>query len=720
MPSWPRSRRLVGRWTWRPIFDLLEFTRVNAMLADATDLSAESAATMMAQFAGLSDVPVEDYERLGSAIVHLGNNSKTTESKILDMAQGWVAGGTLAGLSADEILGVSAALSSVGVEADAGASSMERIFNKMAGADAKTRDAFGKVAGVSGPEFSKLFEDSPVEALTSFLGGLRDLDYSDALGVLEDVGLQEIRVKRAVLNLSRDLPRLEKALGDANLGWQEGIALSEEALRAWDTMSGKLRTLRDGLFDVGITVGETMMPALEGIVEHVKAGAEWFRNTSPAVKEFTGKVLLAGPALVALGVALQVGAKLIAPFYYGMMNLYTYPWGKVTAKMKTMSATARTFILGMGPVGWTLVALAGLALLIANWDKLTTSIDDATKAQEIYDRVQKATREHELEMAQSRLARLEKLKAAGFDIDEEVLERARLTVGGLEMGLDADTAATVETETEQAEQVVEDALQKFDQAVADSVAERERQDSEVRERARERSRQGMVGGHRGRFLRREHSRAALRERDAELEREAGTTLRELDDAVVEQLTRMREAREKLLAAGTAAEDLPELPELPEFLVEPGGAAAEDLPELPEQLPESVDEPTPVLLTPDQANLLAGALGSPGSVQSPPGVAGIPEEGGEPALGPPGATGEAGVDGIAATPPTFEIPALDQVPPVVGQDTSYTDARTTTFSPTIEVTVEGSDADPQEIADAITDRIRDEWEDATDDARLPAF
>ena len=61
---------------------IADFTRVMAMLGVTTNLTSEEAATMSARFAELANVDADDYERIGSVIVDLGNNLATTEKEI--------------------------------------------------------------------------------------------------------------------------------------------------------------------------------------------------------------------------------------------------------------------------------------------------------------------------------------------------------------------------------------------------------------------------------------------------------------------------------------------------------------------------------------------------------------------------------------------------------------------------------------------------------------
>ncbi|WP_294593299.1 phage tail tape measure protein, partial [uncultured Streptococcus sp.] len=74
----------------------------------------------IAKIANITGLTSDEYQRFGSSVVALGNNFSTTESDIISMANRLAASGTLAGLTNQEILGLATAMSSVGIEAEAG------------------------------------------------------------------------------------------------------------------------------------------------------------------------------------------------------------------------------------------------------------------------------------------------------------------------------------------------------------------------------------------------------------------------------------------------------------------------------------------------------------------------------------------------------------------------------------------------------------------------
>ena len=100
--------------------NLKGFTKVATQMSVATDMTAEEASTNMARFANATGKPDSDFRKLGSTVVQLGNNMAAQESQIMNFAQRLAGTGTVVGVSQKDIMALSAAMASVGINAESG------------------------------------------------------------------------------------------------------------------------------------------------------------------------------------------------------------------------------------------------------------------------------------------------------------------------------------------------------------------------------------------------------------------------------------------------------------------------------------------------------------------------------------------------------------------------------------------------------------------------
>jgi len=120
--------------------NILSFTETMIKLGTATNLSADEAATGLARFANITQLPQEQVANLGSTLVALGNNLATTEAEILEFGLRIAGAGSQVGLTEAQILAFGGALSSVGINAEAGGTAISRVFIDMASAVAEGGD----------------------------------------------------------------------------------------------------------------------------------------------------------------------------------------------------------------------------------------------------------------------------------------------------------------------------------------------------------------------------------------------------------------------------------------------------------------------------------------------------------------------------------------------------------------------------------------------------
>src|SRR5690625_6244593 len=97
-------------------------------LVEATNMPADQAATSLARFAIIVQMPQESFAPLGSTIVELGNNLATTEGEIVEMGLRIAGAGNIVGLTEPQIMGFAGTLSSLGIEAAAGGTAIRRVM----------------------------------------------------------------------------------------------------------------------------------------------------------------------------------------------------------------------------------------------------------------------------------------------------------------------------------------------------------------------------------------------------------------------------------------------------------------------------------------------------------------------------------------------------------------------------------------------------------------
>lgn len=205
--------------------NILEFTKTMIQLGATTNLSAEQAATAMAQLANVMQLPQEDIGRLASVLVDLGNNGASTESQILDMATNIAGAAKVVGISAQDVLGFANAIASVGIEAEAGGSAISRVFVTLA-------QAVGSLA----PSAEQL------DAIADAQHKVRDA--SDAVEASQR-GL--VNAFQGVSDAQRGLRNAYEGVGDAQRGVRdatEGVAAAHRtASRATESLSDAQKNL---------------------------------------------------------------------------------------------------------------------------------------------------------------------------------------------------------------------------------------------------------------------------------------------------------------------------------------------------------------------------------------------------------------------------------------------------------------------------------------------
>ncbi len=248
--------------------EIQEFGEVVSGLDIATNMDAETAGTELAQFANITGMAKDQSENYASAIVNLGNNMATTESDISSMSMRVAAAGTQAGMSQSDILGFSAAMSSLGIEAEAGGTAFSQWVSTIDAAVATGGDqleTYASIAGMSADDFAASWQSSSTDTVQALLKGLAA---SDNMTVsLEEMGVTGVRQSDVLKRLAGNTDLVSQALQISNQGWTENTALQKEVENRNDSMAAKLEMLKNKVTAIAEDVGTPLMNALLGVVD---------------------------------------------------------------------------------------------------------------------------------------------------------------------------------------------------------------------------------------------------------------------------------------------------------------------------------------------------------------------------------------------------------------------------------------------------------------------
>ena len=280
-----------------PIGAIKDFSKTMINLGVSTNLSSEEAASSIAKIGNIMQVSGKDLgtwsAHFGSAVVDLGNHFATTERDIVEMTNRLAAGGKLAGLTTPEILGLATAMSSVGIEAEAGGTAMNQTLTGIGkavagvGKGAKEKlQLIASTAGMTAEQFSTAWKQKPAEALQAFIKGLQKAheEGKNMDGILDELDMSGIRQGNMLKSLASASDKMGEAVRRSNSAWKENTALTNEAKKRYETTESQLKIFKNQVTDLAIEFGGPLLKAMNSGLEAVKP---WISKLADMAKAFS-------------------------------------------------------------------------------------------------------------------------------------------------------------------------------------------------------------------------------------------------------------------------------------------------------------------------------------------------------------------------------------------------------------------------------------------------
>lgn len=381
---------------------VLGFTKTMVQMGDTTDMSSSQAAQSMSRLMNIMGTSKSEVKNLGSAISFMGNNAAASESEILELSRRLAGSAKQIGLTEGDLVGLAATMADLGIKAEMGGTAMQKTFLKLNTAVINGGDdleKFAQVAGMSGEEFRKKFQDDAMGAVEAFVGGLSQMGESgeDVTDTLKQLGLGNERTLDTLLRLSSGHEKLSKNVEMSNEEYKKGTALQIEAEKMYDTLNNRLKIFLNKIVEIGIKIGSQFIPTLkvmisiaEKVVDAVDTMVEKFNDLPKPIKT-TASALVS--TVTVLGV-FATGIK-VAGFSLGKLLPVI---GKLIPSLASLRVAFVTLNAFLGPAGWLAVGIGAVVTAMTVFNKAT---DDSGKATDEHKQKTKELSETTKELGES-------------------------------------------------------------------------------------------------------------------------------------------------------------------------------------------------------------------------------------------------------------------------------------------------------------------------------
>lgn len=354
-----------------PAEQVAEFTKAMVDFGNSTDISAEQATQDIAQIYNVigRGGDFSNVENLLSAIVELGNNSATTESKIVEMFRNISAGASRVGQTEAQMVALASTLSSLGLD-KGGASAISKIMTRIDMAvtqGGEDLSAWAEIAGMSGETFQKAWSQDSANVLLQIVKSMSTMsDEGISMNqILSDLDISEIRQVDTISRLANANEEYAKNLKLANNAYQDGTALSEEASKRYDTVASKIQILKNNLMEFALSIGDILLPYVDWFVQSLHELTDWLNNLSPHTKQLIARVAMVMAVATPLLRIVQTGLGALANLRTALMFIKTI-LGLLGGGIVDLVTKIATMILSMGNWFYIIGVVVGAVILLYN------------------------------------------------------------------------------------------------------------------------------------------------------------------------------------------------------------------------------------------------------------------------------------------------------------------------------------------------------------------
>ena len=218
----------------------------------------------------------KDLNKIGSAILNIGNNSKATYADVVEFTKRLGATGSVTGLTMEQIMGLGGAFSSLGESMERSATATQRVLMGIV----SHTEAVAKSVNVGYDELDQLIQNGKtLEAMELVLTELAEQGpavydaFFKAIG-----GRNNVQARNAMALLSQHLEELNYQVALAEEGFAEGTLVTQEFERANNNLAGVMAQVGNEFYEMTTSVegsNGALLTMAKGLLEVVKWMREW-------------------------------------------------------------------------------------------------------------------------------------------------------------------------------------------------------------------------------------------------------------------------------------------------------------------------------------------------------------------------------------------------------------------------------------------------------------
>jgi TP901 family phage tail tape measure protein len=392
--------------------NIVKFTDTVAKLEATTNLKGEEAAKTLARILNVTGEDISNVDKLGSALVQLGNNVAASEAEIAGLT-GEVAKSTaIFKLGAANVTGIGASLAELGIQAEIGGSVVGRAFIEIKnGIDAggESLQRLSTATGIAAEDLKGAFAKDATGVFQKFLGSVKGVVESggNATEFLDSFALKGAGVAKVIAPLSLRVNDLSKNIAAAGAEFSNATALENEFAKASTSISAQLKISQNKLEDAQRTLGEKFAPTVIAVTNSIANFVDKLSRLDDSTITTITQIITATAVVAGLVTGIGLAIKAI-----------------LAVKLAFIALSAATGPIGLFITGLSLATTAVVAFFAVAPDEAKKGgekvIEEQKKTNEALIQQQKESNQKQLGLIQSLE---EKKKRIINEFNEEKLEK---------------------------------------------------------------------------------------------------------------------------------------------------------------------------------------------------------------------------------------------------------------------------------------------------------